>query len=108
MNESYGTMGNGRVQVYVDHDLEDIIPRFFERRGEDVASILGGLEQGDYETIRYLGHSMKGAGGGYGFDAITEMGRDLERAAGNQDRDEILKLVGELSAYLELVEPVYG
>ncbi len=101
-------MGNGRVHVNVDQDLQDIIPGFLERRGEDVASILEGLEQGDYETIRYLGHSMKGAGGGYGFDAITEMGRDLERAAGNHDRDEILKLAGELSAYLELVEPVYG
>ena len=50
---------------------------------------------------------MKGAGGGYGFDAITDIGQSLEQAAKAPDPDEIRKLAGELSTYLDRVEVVY-
>jgi hypothetical protein len=50
---------------------------------------------------------MKGAGGNYGFDAITDMGAALEQAAEGADRDASRKCIGELSRYLERVEIVF-
>lgn len=96
-----------KIIVHVDTDLEDLIPGFLENRRNDVKSMLEALNQGDYETIRILGHSMKGSGGGYGFDAITDIGASLEQSAKGKNPEEIRKRVDELSTYLEHVEVRY-
>lgn len=96
-----------KIIVQADAELQDIIPGFLENKRKDVKSIRAALEQGDYETVRILGHSMKGAGGGYGFDAITEIGASIEQSAKNKKSEEIIKQVDELSSYLERVEVVY-
>ena len=96
-----------KTVVRVDAELEDIVPVFLENRYGDIKAMSVALEQSDYEAILILGHTMKGAGGGYGFDAITDMGQSLEQAAKIKDSEEIRKLVEELSTYLERVEVVY-
>ena len=96
-----------KVIVTVDSDLEDLIPGYFENRQKDIRSIRKALENDDYETIRILGHSMKGSGGGYGFDAITDIGRSLEEEANAGNADGIIKYTDELFSYLERVEVVY-
>ena len=55
------------IVITVDPDLEDLIPGFLDNRYEDIDALMGALDRKDYETIRRLGHIMKGAGGGYGF-----------------------------------------
>ena len=67
-----------KMVVQVDPELEDLIPGYLENRHSDVQSILAALERGDCETIRVLAHSMKGSGGGYGFDAITDISGDID------------------------------
>ena len=96
-----------KIIVHVDVDLKPIIPRFFELRHEDIDAINKNLEKNDYETIMRLGHSMKGAGGGYGFDYISEIGAAIERVAKEKNREDIRKWADELSVYLEKVEVVY-
>ena len=56
--------------------------------------------------MRLLGHSMKGAGGGYGFDAITDIGAALEEAAKDNNPGKALRGVSDLVAYLDRVEVV--
>lgn len=96
-----------KITIRVDMDLEEIVPIFIENRHKDIVAITKALEQEDYDTIRILGHSMKGSGGGYGFDTITAIGNAVERAAKKSDKDEIRKQVNELSIYIERVEVVY-
>jgi HPt (histidine-containing phosphotransfer) domain-containing protein len=98
---------SGPIIVKVDSDFEDIIPGFLRNRQGDIETILEALEKCDYETIRILGHNMKGAGGGYGFEVITEIGRAIEQAALNNDEAEIKKSLSELSTYLEQIEIVF-
>jgi len=98
---------NGRIVVHIDPDIEDLIPGFLENRRKDMATITEALHVEDYETIQRMGHSMKGAGGGYGFDEITDIGMRMETAAQDEDRDEILGQVQALSDYLERVVIVY-
>ena len=103
-----GNMGSaGRIKVVVDRDIEELIPGFLENRQADIRSILGSLEDDDYETVRILGHSMKGAGGGYGFDAISDIGQNLESAAREKNAWAIKKMVSDLASYLEQVDIVY-
>jgi HPt (histidine-containing phosphotransfer) domain-containing protein len=96
-----------KIIVHVDPDIADLIPGFLENRHKDIKTIGEALAQGDFETIRFLGHSMKGAGGSYGFDAITDIGRSLEQAAIAQDGGGIKKSLQDLFAYLDSIEVVY-
>ena len=96
-----------RIVVKVDADLEDIVPGFLEGRRKDVTELQQALREGNYETIRILGHMMNGSGGGYGFQAITEIGRHLETAAKESDSETIQQYTDELTSYLERVEIVY-
>ena len=92
--------------VYIDADIEDLVPRFLQNRRRDVETMLEACGQSDYEAVRILGHNMKGVGAGYGFDLITEIGQFLERGAIERDLETVLKLVGDLSSYLDGVEVV--
>src|SRR3990172_9449788 len=94
----------GKIVVHIDPDLADLIPGFITHRHEDVQSIQQALKTSDFETIRILGHSMKGSGAGYGFDAISEIGLSLEQAAKAGNPEEIQKQVHALSTYLECVD----
>ncbi len=96
-----------KIIVHVDAEIEDLIPGFLQNRQKDIITILEALDKGGYETIRMLGHSMKGSGGGYGFDAITDIGLSLEQAAKGKNSEDVRKWVEELSNYLEKVEVVY-
>jgi CheY-like chemotaxis protein/anti-sigma regulatory factor (Ser/Thr protein kinase) len=99
---------NGKTVVRVDPDLGELVPEFLDHRLRDVTAISEALERGDYEAIRIRAHSMKGSGGGYGFDAITEIGARLERAAKRRRPEEIRDLAGELATYLGHVEVIYA
>lgn len=96
-----------KIVVHVDADLEDLIPGYLQNRRHDVESILQAADTGDFETIKILGHTMKGTGGGYGFDAITEMGHELETAAKEANIPAIRQQVAELLAYIQAVEVVF-
>ena len=97
----------GSFIVYVDSDLMEIVPGFLDNRRDDISTMGEAAEEGDFETIRVLGHDMKGNGGGYGFDGITDIGQALEQAAKDKDVTEIRKLVQELVNYVERVEVVF-
>lgn len=95
-----------RIRIEVDEDVLSLIPTFLKNRHHDIETILSAVEAGDLETVRRLGHSMKGSGGGYGFQAITEIGGAIERAACRRAVGEIREQVAALSDYLAHVEVV--
>lgn len=96
-----------KIVVKVDPDLEDIIPGFLKNRLGDIDKIHAALGQKDFETIRILGHTMKGTGGGYGFDMITDIGRSIEEAAKENNTQSIQRSADELTTYLGQIEIVY-
>ena len=95
------------VIVYVDSDLEELVPDFIENRYEDIEKISEYLNSEEIDEIQRLGHSMKGSGGGYGFHEITELGSELELAAKRGDITEINELNKKLVQYLKVVKVVY-
>ncbi len=96
-----------KIIVQGDPDLEDLIPGFLNNRTNDVGTIRSALLSGDMDRIRIIGHSMKGAGGGYGFDAITDFGGIIEQAAVANDKAQIEKSAADLEKYLQCVEVIY-
>jgi HPt (histidine-containing phosphotransfer) domain-containing protein len=93
--------------VRVDRELQDLIPGYLENRQHDIAAITQALEIEDFALIQSLGHSMKGSGGGYGFDAITGIGLLIEEAAKARDRAKVQTQVAALEEYLASLEIIY-
>lgn len=83
--------------------LAQQIPAYLENCRRNVVLMGEALDQGDFEAVTILGHNMRGSGGSFGFQAITDFGGGLERASGESDLDGTRKLVGDLSLYLEQV-----
>jgi CheY-like chemotaxis protein/HPt (histidine-containing phosphotransfer) domain-containing protein len=94
------------ILVRVNPRFADLIPAFMQNRRHDVIAMLNALDRGDFATVQSLGHGMKGAGGSWGFQAITDIGAALEQAGESADTDASRKWVGELSGYLDRVETV--
>jgi signal transduction histidine kinase/post-segregation antitoxin (ccd killing protein)/HPt (histidine-containing phosphotransfer) domain-containing protein len=92
------------IFVRANPKIADLIPVFLQNCRQNVVTMLHALDRGDFETVELLGHGMRGAGGSYGFQAITDIGAALEQVAESADTDASRKWVGELSRYLDRVE----
>jgi CheY-like chemotaxis protein/HPt (histidine-containing phosphotransfer) domain-containing protein len=95
------------ITVRANPKFTDLIPGFLLNRRHDVIAMLDALDRGDYATVESLGHGMKGAGGSWGFQGITDIGAALEQAAERADNEASRGWVGELRRYLDRVEIVY-
>ncbi len=93
--------------VHPEPDLADLVPVYLERRKNDVIALEDSLLMSDYPSVRILGHSMKGSGGGYGFDGITEIGQRLESAGTDSDVAAARAAIDDLKSYLRNVEVCY-
>ena len=106
MQSSHGDSSN-RITLTIDLELEEIVPIFLGNRHRDVETLRTSLAAKDFETIRMLGHRMKGDGGGYGFQAISDMGDAMELAAGRHDHPAIERLMTQLADFLSRVTVIY-
>jgi HPt (histidine-containing phosphotransfer) domain-containing protein len=96
-----------RVIVEVDEDLSDLIPGFLARKRAEVAAIFEALAQRNYEDIGRIAHRIKGEGGSYGFDAMSEIGRSLQHVATMRDDSAVATLARQLLNYLDHLEVVF-
>ena len=92
------------IFVRANPKIADLMPVFLRNCRQNVVAMLDALDRGDFETVAILGHGMRGAGGSYGFQTITDIGAALEQVAESADNNAARKWVGELSGYLDRVE----
>ncbi len=107
MKTTTQTSTDQKITVVIDPDLEDIVPAFLENRRGDLKKLGAAQQQHDLKTVEVLGHRMNGDGGGYGFDAISEIGAALEQAALQEDWTAIARQTTELEDFLTRVDVVY-
>ncbi len=103
----YLTPSAQRIRITVDRDLSSLIPGYLEHRRQDLLTVSQAMRDGDMQSIWTVAHQMKGSGGGYGFDAISELGAAMEQAAEIGDKVEIARILGELDQFLNTAEVVY-
>ncbi len=103
-NAALGGIPAHRICVRVSSELEPLIPRFLANRRTEIASLEQAVESKDVETLRRIGHGLKGVGGGYGFDEITRIGAQIELYAKTGNNEATRRLVRALKRYLDDVE----
>lgn len=91
----------------VPPELRHLIPGFLDRREKDVVALQNLLIEGDFRGVKDIGHRLKGTGVGYGFPLISDLGRDLEAAALEEDRERIRVTTEELFAATARLKSVF-
>jgi chemotaxis protein histidine kinase CheA len=97
----------GEILVEIDRDFLPVVPGYLENRCSECTLIPELLDGGRFDEIRVLGHRMKGSGGSYGFDEISEIGEELESAALHCDATRIRLAIDCLQRYLDSVTVAY-
>jgi diguanylate cyclase (GGDEF)-like protein len=93
--------------VSADPYMAQHIPRFLENRRSEIARLRDGVRNGQLESVRAFGSTLKGSGVTFGFETLTLLGARLEHAASRGDRAGLLLIFDELAWYLEHVQVVY-
>ena len=87
-----------------DPDMVEIVQEFAAEIPGRVAELEAALAAGDLGQIKTIAHQLKGAGGGYGFQPITDVAGALEHAVREeQSVEQIKERCSELCAVLSAV-----
>lgn len=92
--------------VRVNALLSEMLPEFLMTCRTDLLTIRSAMVTADYRTVEDLGHRMRGAGDGLGFDFVTEIGGEIENAAMRHDGPVIRGKVKIMQNFLDHVEVV--
>jgi HPt (histidine-containing phosphotransfer) domain-containing protein len=103
-NAARSGMPASRIHVRVASELQPLIPRFLANRRTEIASLERAVAARDADTLRRIAHSLKGVGGGYGFDEITRLGAQLESYAKVGNAAGTRRSIRALKRYLDRVE----
>ena len=101
-----GELMNAIIVKIDDEDILEMIPDYLDNRRAELEALENAVNQKDFDTLRGLGHKMKGSGGGYGLDLITEIGGKLETAAKAHDLTGSAREIERLIDFLERVEVI--
>jgi len=99
--------GAEAIPVQVDGRLRNLVARFLANCARDLAQLRAALAGGDLAAARKIGHSLGGAGGSYGFEEITRIGRAIEERSLRGDAASVGELAAKLEDYLARVEPEF-
>lgn len=92
--------------IYVDPDLADYIPTFVDNRKKELKQAETDLDAKDFESLRALGHTLKGCCASYGFIELGDLGKKLEDSAKNEKSEDIASLLSDMHWLLDHFEIV--
>jgi len=81
--------------------LASRVPAYLRNCRHNVFMIRDALDRDDFDAVSLLGHQMRGSGGMFGFQSITNHGADIEQAAEDADQVASRRGVDALSLYLD-------
>ncbi|MAE74083.1 MAG: hypothetical protein CL675_08295 [Bdellovibrionaceae bacterium] len=93
-----------RPQVIIEEELKDIIPFFVTETQKDFVELQGLVDTSNLAGVSELAHRLKGECGGYGFDKLSELALEVEKAAKAGDGSKLSELVDQMVTYLAEAE----
>lgn len=96
----------GEESIDIDPRIANLVPRFVEVCRQDCAALRDAFADGRWSDASRIGHTLRGAGGGYGLDEITRLGQTIQEAAEARDRAQLSALAKRLDDYLAAVSRV--
>lgn len=95
------------IVVRLDPMVADLLPGFMENCVRSASALRRAAEESEWAAAGMIGHTLHGAGGGYGLDEVSHIGRETEIAAQRRDAPALRRLGDRLADYLARVRPVF-
>ena len=86
-----------------DPDFEELLEMFADAIPEKRQALEESHRTGEVDQLRTQAHQLKGAGGGYGFQGLSEVAAELENACKANDVDGVGKNLDKLLGYLDRI-----
>jgi CheY-like chemotaxis protein/HPt (histidine-containing phosphotransfer) domain-containing protein len=100
-------VATGRIRVSIEAGMEDVVPSYLDKRRKEISQYRQALARQDFDSIRILGHKLRGTGAGYGFAELTSIGAEIEESALTGNLLDIIATVDKLARYIDCVELEY-
>ena len=95
-----------KIKIEVDKDIFYLVDEYIESRKADFKTIKAAIKKDDFEKVKQLSHKMRGSAGYFGMMDLTNMAKEMEENALNQDKIFLQDLLNKMVLYLENVQPV--
>ncbi|MBP7284886.1 MAG: hypothetical protein KBA66_25090 [Leptospiraceae bacterium] len=92
------------IIVEVSKDLEDLVPEYIESMNTSIIYFEKLIENKNFTELKSEAHKMKGHGGAYGFQYISDMGLLIEGFAREEKIELIKKCMRELKIYMSKIK----
>ena len=89
------------MEDFDDDEWAEMQEMYINHTSKELDNINNQLDLDSLEAIRIFGHNIKGSGGMYGFNEITNIGLQIEIAAKASDLDSIKSSLSELETFLK-------
>jgi len=95
-------------EFHHDPDMTEIIGEFVSQLPERLVEMRQAAENGLWDRLQRMAHQMKGAGGGYGYPALTRVARELETHARRRDREATVLDLAALTGLCRSIQAGVG
>jgi len=92
------------LREQINPRLASRVPAYLRNCRQNVIMLRGALANQDFATASVLGHQMRGSGGMFGFQTITDCGTAIEAAADDSDAAMSGRWVDALSVLLDKLD----
>lgn len=87
-----------------DEDFRELLVEFVQELPDRAATLTTAFVRGDLAAVKVTAHQLKGSGGGYGFQGLTELAAALETACLLGNPATLGDRLDALLAYLRRIE----
>ncbi len=84
-----------------DEEWAEMQEMYINHTYNELNKINKNLESVSFDSLRTFGHNIKGSGGMYGFNEITNMGAEIESAAKESNLETIKSNLETLHKFLK-------
>ena len=89
------------MEDFDDDEWAEMQEMYINHTFKELNVIKEDIESTTYDSLRTFGHNIKGSGGMYGFNEITEIGANIESAAKDSDFDKFKSNLETLEIFLK-------
>ena len=89
------------MEGFDDEEWAEMQDLYINHTSKELKKISENLNLDSLDSIRTFGHNIKGSGGMYGFNEVTQIGLQIETAAKAKDLDAILSNLEDLESFLQ-------
>ncbi len=90
-------MEQEKYRLILPADYKDILPTILKNKRKQIEELREATNQGDLKKSALIAHKMSGP---HGLDGINEIAPNLEMAAKQNDKENVIRMVGRLEEYL--------